>query len=173
MRQIRRVIGNRIDIEEDRAGICPSRYSAFASRCSVGRQKGAVDDREIGRRQIVGKPCGRDKGGVLGNCCHALALTSRAGAVAGSALHKIPTESCQSLARNLFKVHSGGRSHEVWLDRWLPFHPAWNRQIFAAQKFRVEELRLIARARIGEDGHDHMTWPEILGEADRARDINS
>ncbi len=70
-------------------------------------------------------------------------------------------------------ISFGGHSNEVRRDRRLVFHPARNRQIFRAQEFRVEEFRLVARAGIGEDGHNRVAFAEIRGETDRARDIDA
>src|SRR5664279_6019232 len=68
---------------------------------------------------------------------------------------------------------AGGCSNEVWFDRRLTFHPARNRQILRTQKFRVEQFRLIARARIAKDGHDRVARSEIFGETNRARHIHA
>ena len=50
---------------------------------------------------------------------------------------------------------------------------ARNRQVVGAQERRVEELRLIAGAVVGEDRHDGVARPEVAGEADRAGDVDA
>ena len=37
----------------------------------------------------------------------------------------------------------------------------------------LEQLGLITVAIVGQDGHDGMAGPELLGEADRARDVDA
>src|SRR6185295_17579860 len=43
-------------------------------------------------------------------------------------------------------------------------HPAGQRQVLLAQEGGVEQLRLIARAAIGQDGDHDVARAEILGE---------
>ena len=61
MRQIRRMIGDRIDVEEDRARDMAFEIFRLGVAFFGGKQKGAVDHREIGRVEIFGKPRGRDE----------------------------------------------------------------------------------------------------------------
>ena len=47
------------------------------------------------------------------------------------------------------------------------------RQVFLAQEIRIEQLRLIARAVVGKDGHDGVAGAEFLGQPDGAGDIDA
>src|SRR5262245_17585086 len=57
-------------------------------------------------------------------------------------------------------------------DGRFPLQPFRHRQFLRAQEVRVEQLRLIARAVIGQDGHDGAAAPEFAGETDRARHVD-
>lgn len=54
---------------------------------------------------------------------------------------------------NLSKMIPGRPCQSVGMCSLLS-HPMWGGQIFLAQKFRVEQLGLIALSAIREDGHD-------------------
>src|ERR1700730_14118866 len=73
VRQIRRMIRDRIDVEEDGAGDMPFEIFRLGVAFFSGQEKRAVDDRDIGRTQMFRKPCGRDEESVLRDCCHARA----------------------------------------------------------------------------------------------------
>src|SRR3546814_14583344 len=45
--------------------------------------------------------------------------------------------------------------------------------LFPAQKGRVEQLGLVARAGIGEHGDDGVAWAEFASEADRAGQVDA
>ena len=53
------------------------------------------------------------------------------------------------------------------------FEPGWHRQVLRAQELRVEQLGLVAGAEVGEHRDDGVAGPHVLGEADRARDIDA
>src|SRR5215470_7768937 len=63
------------------------------------------------------------------------------------------------------------------LERYLKgrsaFQPRRHRQVLAAQEFRVEQLGLIARAVVGEHGHDGVAGPQLAGEPDRTGDVDT
>src|SRR6516162_936423 len=54
-----------------------------------------------------------------------------------------------------------------------PLQPFRHGKAFLTQELRIEQLRLIARAIVGEDGHDGVARPHVLGQPDRARDIDA
>src|SRR5579885_3546084 len=58
-------------------------------------------------------------------------------------------------------------------DAALALEPGRHRQFLRAQKLRIEQLRLIARAAVGEDGDDGVAGAEVLGEADGAGDVDA
>ena len=51
--------------------------------------------------------------------------------------------------------------------------PVRHRQPLRAQELRIEQLRLIARAIVGENGDDGVARPQVLGKPDRARDVDA
>src|SRR6266853_1921855 len=67
------------------------------------------------------------------------------------------------------------RSHllERNVDLAAFLQPFRHRQILRAHEFRIEQLCLIAVAGIGEDGDDGLAGSELLGEPDRACDIDA
>src|SRR5262245_11690499 len=66
----------------------------------------------------------------------------------------------------------GRQLHKRRLYVGFPLEPAWNRRAFMAQKCRIEQLRLAARAVVGKDRHDGLAGAEILREPHRTRDID-
>ncbi len=51
--------------------------------------------------------------------------------------------------------------------------PPRHRQPLPPQEIRVEQLGLIARAAVAEDGHDGVDKPQFPGEADGAGDVDA
>src|SRR5471032_1167543 len=51
-------------------------------------------------------------------------------------------------------------------------HPGRQRQVLLAQEGRVEQLRLVAAAAVGEDRDDGLAGAELLGELHRAHDVD-
>src|ERR1043166_5806767 len=64
-------------------------------------------------------------------------------------------------------------SHERSFDVGAALEPRRHREVLRAQELRVEQLRLITRAVIGENGDDGMSRAQFLGELDCAADVDT
>ena len=51
--------------------------------------------------------------------------------------------------------------------------PRRHGKLFRAQELRIEQLRLIAGAVVGEHGDDGVARPQVLGQPDRAGDVDA
>src|SRR5580700_2321727 len=58
-------------------------------------------------------------------------------------------------------------------DVRFTLEPARHRQLLLAQKIRVEQFRLVARAVVSQDRHDGVAGAELLGEADGTGDVDA
>src|SRR5580704_14772456 len=58
-------------------------------------------------------------------------------------------------------------------DVRFALEPARHRQLLLAQKIRIEQFRLVARAVVGEDRHDGVAGAELLGQPNGAGDIDA
>src|SRR5712691_1444648 len=63
--------------------------------------------------------------------------------------------------------------HVRQLRLCLALKPGRHRQLLLSQEGGIEQLRLVARAVVGQDRHDRVTAAELLGEPDRAGDIDA
>ena len=59
------------------------------------------------------------------------------------------------------------------VDVRLALQPCRHRQLLGAQEFRIEQLGLVARAVVGEHGDDGLARARVLGEPDRAGDVDA
>src|SRR5699024_10342774 len=74
-----------------------------------------------------------------------------------------------------------GRVHPEGVDPPLSFsgcrkgalQPGWHRNALVAQERRIEQLALIARARVGEQGDNGVTGAELAGQADGTGEVDA
>src|SRR5262245_52268639 len=52
-------------------------------------------------------------------------------------------------------------------------HPVGTGKVLGFEELRVEQLARVARARIRQDGDDHMPGTQLFGEAYRPRDVDA
>src|SRR6185437_8729596 len=64
-------------------------------------------------------------------------------------------------------------SHVRHCDLRGALEPGWNRKLLLAEKFRIEQLRLIAGAVVGQYGDDGVSRAKLLGEPDGAGDVDA
>src|SRR5471030_513627 len=67
------MIGDRVDVEEDRAGDVTFEIFRLGVAFFARKEKSGVENRDIGRVQIFGQPRGRDEERFLMGCCHSRA----------------------------------------------------------------------------------------------------
>src|SRR5437868_6255259 len=65
------------------------------------------------------------------------------------------------------------RFYEGRGDGRFLFKPGRHGKFFRAQEIRIEQFGLVAVTVIGKHGHDRLALAEILGEPDRACDIDA
>src|SRR5215470_9974184 len=71
--------------------------------------------------------------------------------------------------------HNRGRRSGLcvrYLDVGPPLQPRRHGKALRAQELRIEQLRLIARAEVGENGDDGVARPHVFGEPDGAGDVD-
>src|SRR6056297_4356573 len=66
-----------------------------------------------------------------------------------------------------------GVLEDLGQDTSRTVEPGRHRQVLRTQKFRVVDLRLVARAVIAEDRHDGLAGAEIAGETHRPGDVDA
>src|SRR5215468_11996400 len=76
-------------------------------------------------------------------------------------------------SRNKQSVVISMPSHERSFDAGAALEPFGHRQLLGAQELGIEQLRLVARAVVGEHGDDGVPRAHVLGEPDRAGDVDA
>src|SRR6056297_3992385 len=66
-----------------------------------------------------------------------------------------------------------GVLEDLGQDTSRTVEPGRHRQVLRPQKFRVVDLRLVARAVVAKDRHDGLAGAEIAGEAHRPGDVDA